>query len=183
MTALDQLGVLKLVTGRLDGAGIPYMVTGSIAAGHYAQPRMTRDIDLVVDLQPQDADRIATLFSGEFECSLDAIRAAIGRASMFNLIHTEAIVKVDFVVRKNTPYRLEEFGRRRITMIDAHPVQMVSPEDLVLSKLVWAKDTRSELQLRDVRHIISAQPGLDWSYLERWANGLSVIELLREVRP
>ena len=156
MTALDQLGVLKLVTGRLAGAGIPYMVTGSIAAGHYAQPRMTRDIDLVVDLQLQDADRLAALFSGEFECNVDSIRAAISRSSMFNLIHTEAIVKVDFVVRKNTPYGLEEFGRRRSAIIDGHPVQMVSPEDLILSKLLWAKESRSELQLRDVRHIINA---------------------------
>lgn len=44
----DQLSILKLVTVRLDTAGIPYMITGSIAAGHYAQPRMTRDLDLVV---------------------------------------------------------------------------------------------------------------------------------------
>ena len=72
---LDQLAVLKLVTARLDAASIPYMLTGSIATGHYAQPRMTRDIDLVVELQPRDAEPLAILFADEFECNLDAIRA------------------------------------------------------------------------------------------------------------
>jgi len=101
---------------------------------------------------------------------------------MFNLIHTEAIVKVDFVVRKNTPYRTEEFNRRRPVVIDGQTVWVVSPEDLILSKLVWAKDTRSEIQLRDVRRIITDQPSLDFPYLNRWGSLLGVGELLREVQ-
>jgi hypothetical protein len=179
---LDQLSVLKLVTGRLDSAGIPYMITGSLAAGHYAQPRFTRDIDLVVELRPEDAEHLASLFHAEFDCDVDTIRAAIERRSMFNLIHTDAIVKVDFIVRKETPYRLEEFRRRRPTVIDGQAMWMVSPEDLIISKLLWAKDTRSEVQLRDVRGIIEAHPVIDWTYVEPWAESLSVNELLREVR-
>ena len=44
----DELDVLKLVTARLEAAGIPYMVTGSMVANFYTTPRMTRDIDLVI---------------------------------------------------------------------------------------------------------------------------------------
>ena len=178
----DQLSVLKLVTGRLDAAAIPYMITGSIAIGHYARPRMTRDIDLVVELQEPDADRIATMFSDQFDCDAAAIRTSIVRQSLFNLIHTEAIVKVDVIIRKNAPYRLEEFARRRQVTIEGHRVWIVSAEDLILSKLLWAKDARSELQLNDVRQLISSQPGLDWPYLDRWAATLGVSELLREMR-
>ena len=47
----DLLEVLHLVTARLDAAAVPYMVSGSLALGYYAQPRMTRDIDIVVELQ------------------------------------------------------------------------------------------------------------------------------------
>src|SRR5262245_6122446 len=100
---------------------------------------------------------------------LETIRAAIARRSVFNLIHTDAIVKVDFVVRKDTPYHREEFGRRRPGTVNGHTVWMVSPEDSILSKLLWAKDTGSELQLRDVRQLVASQPDLDWSYLNRWA--------------
>jgi len=45
-----ELEVLQDATERLERAGIQYMLTGSIALSYYAQPRMTRDIDLVVEL-------------------------------------------------------------------------------------------------------------------------------------
>lgn len=92
----DELSVLKLVTGRLEAAGMAYMVTGSVAVSLYAQPRMTRDVDLVVDLRPADADRIVDMFDAEFNCDADRIRDAIARQSMFTLIHTAAVVKIDF---------------------------------------------------------------------------------------
>jgi hypothetical protein len=59
---------------------------------------------------------------------------------------------------------------------------MVSAEDLVLSKLLWARDSRSELQLRDVRSVLASQPVLDWAYVERWARAEGVADLLREVK-
>src|SRR5262245_20712434 len=139
----DQLRVLLRVTSALESAGIAYMVTGSIAAGHYAHPRMTRDIDLVVDLEPGDAERIVSLFDSEFDCHVDTIRAAIARRSVFNLIHTEAIVKVDFVVRKDTPYHREEFTRRRPGTVNGQTVWMVSPEDSILSKLREGQPVRA----------------------------------------
>ena len=139
----DQLSVLKLVTGRLDAARIPYMITGSIAGGLYGHPRMTRDIDVVAELEPADASRLAAALGDEFSADPEIIRSAISRQSLFNVIHREAIVKVDFVVRKNTAYRVEEFGRRRLVEVDGHPLWMVAPEDLILSKLAWARDSHS----------------------------------------
>lgn len=54
-------------------------------------------------------------------------------------------------------------------------------EDLVLSKLVWAKDSRSELQLCDVRNLLVESCGT--AYLAPWARRLGVLELLEECRP
>jgi len=179
----DQFSILKLVTGRLDAVGIAYMLTGSIAAGYYAQPRMTRDIDLVVELEPADAERLAGAFTPEFTCSVDVIRGAIAHQSLFNLIHVEAVAKVDFVIRKDIPYRREEFRRRRHVEIGGHPLWIVSPEDLILSKLAWAKTSRSEMQLRDVRQLLTSVRTLDQTYLDRWAARLTVTDLLQEVRP
>ena len=179
---LDEFSVLGLVTSRLAGAGIAYMVTGSVAVSLYAEPRMTRDVDVVVELQPADDARILDLFGVEFSCDPDRIRDAIARRSMFNLIHTEAVVKDDLIVRKDTPYREEEFRRRRLADIERYGMWVVSAEDLILSKLDWARGSRSELQLRDVRNVVSAQPGLDWAYLERWAERLALSDLLGEVR-
>lgn len=177
----DEIEILKLVTARLDAADIAYMVTGSLALSHYAQPRMTRDIDLVVAIGPQDVERFAEALGSEFECDVDAIRTAVSRQGLFNLIHPERVVKVDFVVRKDTPFRLEEFSRRRRVTFASQSIWVVSPEDLLLSKLAWAKDSRSPVQLADAKSLIESA-AIDWRYTEQWATNLGVSDLLREVR-
>jgi hypothetical protein len=178
----DQLDVLKLVTGRLDAAGLPYFVTGSIAAGLYGQPRMTRDIDIVAVLYPAHATRLADLLGPDFVCDAEAIGDAIAQRRIFSVIHRTALQKVDIIVRNDADYEIEKFERRRLVEVDGQPMWIISPEDLVLSKLAWAKDSRSDLQFRDVRSIIALQPGLDWSYMERWALRLTVAKLLAEFR-
>ena len=54
----EELQLLRDIVTRLDVAGIDYMLTGSVALNCYAQPRMTRDIDLVVAFFLKDAERI-----------------------------------------------------------------------------------------------------------------------------
>lgn len=73
----EQLDVLKLIAQRLDAGRIDYMVTGSIAAGFYGQPRMTRDIDIVAVLYPPHAAQLAELLDPEFISDVDVIRDAI----------------------------------------------------------------------------------------------------------
>src|SRR2546422_4877873 len=131
------------------------MVTGSFAANYYAVPRMTRDIDLVVELSAGDADRLCALFEGDFYVDRDAVRGAVAERGAFNLIHHEHVIKVDFVVRKDSEYRREEFRRRRRVTIDDVVIYIVAPEDLSISKLDWARDTRSEVQLATVRNLLA----------------------------
>ncbi len=178
----DELDVLLLVAARLERAGIRYMVSGSMAMNYYAQPRMTRDIDLVVELSAADAERTAALFVPEFYCEPEAIREAVRHKGMFNIIHETLVVKVDCIVRKDSPYRLAEFERRRRVAIGDTSVWVVAAEDLVLSKLDWARDSHSALQLGDVRNLIASVETLDWAYIERWAGVLGIADLLAEVR-
>ena len=182
MSLTDELGVLKLVAARLDAAGIAYMLTGSIAAGYYSEPRMTRDIDLVVELEVPDAERVVALFGSDFMAEPETVANAIRRRGMFNMIHTAAAVKVDMIVRKDTPYRREEFSRRRQIAIGSQPMWLVSPEDLILSKLEWSKSSQSELQRRDVRGLLRDTPGLDQQYMDEWGSRLGVRALLDEAR-
>jgi len=169
------------VTGRLDGAHVPYMLTGSMALNFYAVPRMTRDIDLVVELSPSDAERVSDLFGADFYVDREAVRDAIEHGSVFNIIHISLVVKVDLVVRKDTDYRRTEFARRRQVTFEGHPLSIVAPEDLIISKLDWARDSRSAVQFDDVRNILRAYPHLDRQYLERWISALGLEALYREV--
>lgn len=178
----DELNILKSVTGRLEAAGIPYMVTGSMATNFYAVPRMTRDIDLVIELGEAEVERVVGLFQNEYYIDSEMVRQAVRQRSMFNMIHHDLVVKVDCVVRKDSEYRREEFSRRRIVSIEGLPISLVSPEDLILSKLEWAKESRSQMQLNDVRNLLGSVEDLDRAYLNRWADRLGLAELYREVQ-
>lgn len=179
----DELDILKLVVARLEAAGIPHMVTGSMAANFYATPRMTRDIDLVVELREGDVGRVVALFRDDYYIDRDMVEQAVRTRSMFNMIHNALVVKVDCVVRKDSEYRREEFSRRRTVNIDGQPVTIVAPEDLILSKLEWAKESRSQMQLDDVRNLLRTVQSLDQAYLAQWAERLGLSGLYREVQP
>jgi len=177
----EELEVLKAVTRRLADAGIPYMITGSIAANFYAVPRMTRDIDIVVELSEREVDRVLDIFQEDFYIEPGTVLEAVREKGMFNIIHMPHVIKVDFVVRKDCDYRREEFSRRRRVSVEGHNLFMVAPEDLIISKLDWARETRSEVQLADVRNLLACVEGLDRDYLARWTNRLNLDSLYREV--
>ncbi len=177
----EELEVLKIVAERLDAAGISYMVTGSLAVNYYAVPRMTRDIDIVVELAERDVDRIVGIFREDFYIDQEMVLRAVREKEIFNIIHSAFVIKVDFVVRKDSDYRREEFSRRRRVSVGGQGFWITAPEDLILSKLDWAKATHSEMHLADVRNLLSGVSELDRHYLDRWAVRLSVEALYREV--
>ena len=179
----DLLDVLRIVTSRLDLAGVPYMVSGSLALGYYAQPRMTRDIDLVVELDHAGIKKIVAAFAADFYCDEDAVRRAVATRRLVNLVHLESAYKVDLIVRKDSEYRQVEFQRRRRRSLGGVDVWLVAPEDLLLSKLVWARESGSELQLRDAADLVASVPDLDWPYIFRWASTLGVARELEALKP
>ena len=178
---MNELDIVRDVSIRLDSAGIEYMLTGSMAMNYFTQPRMTRDIDLVVALSARDATDIVRIFHPDYYVSPDAVRDSIARESMFNIIHQASVIKVDCIVRKNTSYRRAEFERRERIAIEDFSTWIVSKEDLILSKLHWAKDSYSELQMRDVKNLILS--GCDTVYIERWTHELGLDTLWQEVKP
>jgi predicted nucleotidyltransferase len=177
LTAMEELAIIRDVARRLEDAGLPYMLTGSLAMSFYAQPRMTRDIDVVVEINPRHAETIRAIFEKDYLVSSEAIHEAVEHRSMFNLIHQETLTKIDVIVRKDEPYRRLEFERRRKVPIDGDELCVVSKEDLILSKLWWARDSRSEVQLRDVQNLLDT--GYDKEYLDHWLHELELYDLAR----
>jgi len=94
------------------------------------------------------------------------------------MIHNEAFIKIDCIIRKASEYRQLEFGRRQQAEIQGVLVWLVSKEDLIISKLFWARDSHSELQLRDIKNLLAS--GYDVEYLERWTRKLELNSLLQE---
>jgi hypothetical protein len=175
-----ELVALRDVCARLDGEGIGYMLTGSLAMSYYATPRMTRDIDLVIALDAAQADRLVGLLGSDYHADAAAIRAALAASRPWNLVHLPTVVKIDLIPRKNTAYRRAEFERRRRIDLAGVPLWIVSIEDLVLSKLEWARAGGSEQQRRDVTALLEAP--LDLAYVERWAAELGLDRELKLIR-
>jgi predicted nucleotidyltransferase len=174
-----ELDLLRDVSRRLESGGVEFMLTGSMAMNFYAQPRMTRDIDLVVKLGADQTDLFISLFESEFYVDRRAVASAIASRSMFNLIHNETIIKFDCIILKDQHYRREEFARRQRITLGDFETWIVTREDLILSKLYWARDSRSELQFRDVKNLLSSE--CDMSYLYSRAQNLGVKSLLEEI--
>ncbi len=174
----NELDIVRDISGKFSQLGIPFMLTGSMAMNYYAQPRMTRDIDIVIEMSEADVPAVVDLFGEDYYLDADAIRNACARRSMFNIIHHESVIKVDCIVRKEGEYRVVEFGRRRQIPIRDFVTYIVSKEDLIISKLAWARDSRSELQLRDIKNLLAT--GYDSEYLSRWVQPLGVSSLLEE---
>ena len=88
---------------------------------------------------------------------------------------------MDCIVRKNMPYRRAEFERRQRITIEDFSTWIVSKEDLTISKLWWAKDSHSELQLRDVKNLV--RTGCDVEYIAHWTRALGLHNLWQECKP
>ncbi len=179
---LEELKILSLVCQRLNEAHIPYMLTGSLAANFYAAPRMTRDIDFVIEILECDASKFYHIFCEDFYINQDSIEEAIKYQTMFNMIHNDSIIKIDFVIRKKVSYRTIEFQRKKQIDWEGSPIWIVAPEDLIISKLLWAQDTHSDYQLRDVKNLLSSTKNLDENYLHDWIEKLGLNDLFDKVK-
>lgn len=178
----NELDTLVKVCERLEKDDIKYMITGSFAASFYATPRMTRDIDIVIEIKSQDVEKMMGSFSKDFYISREMIEKAIDHQSMFNIIDLESMTKIDCIIKKNNEYREEEFERRKRVNLHGKKANLVSPEDLIISKLDWAKDSQSEIQLSDVKNLLMDVKGLDIDYLEKWINRLGLEEIYSKVK-
>jgi hypothetical protein len=167
------------IVGFLNTEEIPYMLTGSVAMSIYIVPRATKDIDFVVALKTEDIDKIAARFSNEYYCDRDAMADALHRKMLFNIIDTSTGFKADFIPLNQTAYEQTKFSRRRETDFLGNPVYVISPEDLIVSKLVWIQQLQSAQQIVDIQNLLTIE-SLDRAYIFHWVNELrlSTFDLL-----
>jgi hypothetical protein len=174
--------LLSDVIGRLDLAGVPYMVTGSLASSYHGEPRATRDADIVIDPTPQSLTRLVqSLVEGNYYVDADAADEALRTRPQFNAVADDA-TKIDFIVRKDRAFSIEEFRRRQRADLLGTIGFVATAEDLVIAKLEWAAASDSERQLRDAAGIVAVAHGLDETYIDRWAAILGVTDAWRAIR-
>jgi hypothetical protein len=182
---MSQPELLKRVVRVLDELGVDYMLTGSLASSIQGAPRLTHDIDLVVALSYDDADRLFRAFdSSEFYLSRQAIEEAIEQGRMFNLLEFASGDKVDFWMLTDSPFDRSRFARKRQEEFLGIRVNVSSPEDTILAKLRWAKESGgSQKQYADAQSVYELQGSvLDLDYINTWAGQLHVESLWNQIQ-
>ncbi len=164
----------------LEDLGIPYLVTGSIAAMAYGEPRLTNDIDIVADIEDIHVSSLMAAFPAEqFHVSEEAIGEAIRHQKQFNIIHPASGLKVDIIIREDTPFNDSRFNRiRRIKPGEGYEADFASPEDIIIMKMRYFKEGGSEKHLRDIAGIMKISgPEIDNAYIGDWAKRLDLLEI------
>lgn len=175
---------LREVVEILEDAGVPHMLTGSLASAYYAAPRATQDVDLVIDTDPAALDRVVSGLAGAgFYVDQGAAHEALKSHGQFNAIDPVGGWKVDLIIKKDRPFSRTEFARRASASLLGVEVSVASLEDVLLAKLEWSQLGDSELQRRDVTQLLErAGDRLDLSYVERWVVDLGLSDEWKDAR-
>ena len=185
METIDPRYLLRDVAKILEEIGIPYCVTGGMAVYKWGRPRFTADIDIVIQLVPKNidilAEKLLTLNEASY-ISKEAMQRALVHHGEFNFIDGVTNVKVDFWVLGNDEFHKNQLRRRISEEVYGQTIYFVSPEDLILSKLLWHKESESTKQLEDIKSVIEVQEILDWEYLGRWTKTQETWHILESLR-
>jgi hypothetical protein len=182
---MQPIDLLRHVVQCLEKAGIPYFITGAVAGIAYGEPRLTNDIDIVADIQKDHVAELRKCFpEGEYYFDPDSALKAIRRKSQFNIIHPSSGLKIDMMIPTKRPFDKSRFARvRRMKTDPANEANFASPEDVILKKMEYYREGRSEKHLRDILGILKVSADLiDFDYLVRWARDLGLDEIWAAVQ-
>ena len=152
------------------------MLTGSFASSLHGLTRATQDIDLVIaPSESQLRELVGSLPSEEYYVDLDTALEALQRRSQFNVIDLETGWKVDLIVRRDRPFSVQEFERRKEIDFSGIRLAVATVEDLILAKLEWATQGSSQRQIEDVAGVLRVRyQEMDLEYVENWVSRLKL---------
>lgn len=182
---MELFDLLRHCVDVLESLRVPYFVTGSLASVYYGEPRLTNDIDIVIDLQTHHVARFCRAFSpAEYYVSEEAVREAVAARTQFNVIHPESGLKADMLIASDTPFGRIRFERAvRVRPTPDQEAWFSSAEDVILKKLDFYREGRSEKHLRDIAGMLKVSGGeIDENYIAEWAKRLGVSEIWEAVR-
>jgi len=174
---------------RLNGIGLSYMLTGSMASNYWGIPRTTHDLDFVIQLPSVAIPKLVEAFREDFAIDEASVRDAYRPPHQFNVIDERSALKVDFWLLKPEPFERLMFSRRVKHALFGEDAWLATAEDVILHKLVWNRISPSDRQMGDCAGIVAVQEGLlDLDYMKEQALALQLREDLErllsgEVRP
>jgi len=182
---MTQDELLRHVVTVLERLELRYFVTGSIASIYYGEPRLTNDIDVVVDLSEKSLSEFRAAFEpAEFYLSEEAVLRAMRTRGTFNILHPASGLKVDIIVPEKTLFNHRRFQRvRRVQAVEGLESAFSSAEDVILMKMEFFRRGSSDKHLRDIAGILRLSGDhLDTDYIEGWADQMGLETIWRTLK-
>lgn len=184
---MHQVDLFLLFTGPLESAGILYMVSGSVASIAYGEPRMTNDIDIILDLNPMHAEVLPRFFpEKEYYCPpVEVIQVEIRRSQRghFNIIHHETGHKADIYLCGAD--NLQGWGlenRRKISLTTDKTIWLAPPEYVIIRKLEYYREGGSDKHVHDIQGMLGASEDImNMDILHSWITRLNLEETWEQV--
>lgn len=181
MTNPSFLALVAKLSRDLDAEGIPNALTGSVAAAVHGEPVTSLDVDIVVNMTPESALRIARRWRADLNADEHSFRLAAEEHGIATMLHMPSGLKIDISNLRDTPYYREVMQRRMRFVPEGATEELwvVTPEDLILMKLLWYQGLPSEKQWRQAVGIAQIKGrNLDWKYIRYWTHELNLDEEL-----
>lgn len=181
---MELFELLEKIIKVFEKLSIPYLVTGSVASMAYGEPRLTIDIDIVADISPSHIPALVAAFPQEdYYIDEEMIHEAIDQTGQFNIIHPASGLKVDVIIKGDTPFDQSRFERARKIFPGDYPADFASPEDVIIKKMEYYQLGGSEKHLRDIAGIIKISGlSVDSEYITRWVDELELNEIWEAVK-
>lgn len=182
---MSQSELLKRIVSVLDRTGTPYMLSGSYASSLQGEPRLTHDVDLVVELATTSIAAFSDAFPPpDYYLDEQSAADAVASKGQFNLIDVTSGDKVDFWLLTGDAFDQSRFARRYTETFEGMNIFVSRPEDTILMKLRWAEMSGgSEKQFGDALGVFQLQATiLDMTYLHHWAGRIGVAGLFERLR-
>jgi len=159
-------------TTRLEQAGVPYMVTGSVASMIYGEPRLTLDVDLVIEIDEPHIDALCGAFPlEEFYCPpADVIRleSRRPRRGHFNIIQHSTGLRADVYTVGRDPLHHWAMSQRRSLAVEGNSLHVAPPEYVILRKLEYYREGQSQKHIDDIRGMLShSSDEIDFAFVEQ----------------
>jgi len=169
----------------LERLGLPYCITGSVAASVYGEPRLTADIDVVLLLRLNDIAALRAAFpeNAYYVPPDETLRLELARSSrgMFNLIHLASQFKSDVYLAGRDPLHAWALEHRRRIDLEGSGAWIAPPEYVIVRKLEFLREGGSDKHERDIRFMLAAT-AIDTAFVEGEVTRLGLHEQWRHCR-
>jgi hypothetical protein len=167
------------VIAALEAEGVPYFLAGSFASNYYGIPRSTKDADFVLQAKGGVGESFARRLGSDFELDSQLSFETVTGTHRQYVRHRTSSFKIELFMLSEDAHDRSRFARRMVAELFGRKVWLLSPEDVVVSKLRWGRRKDEE----DVFNVLCVQRGkLDWTYIESWCDQHGSLSALKKLR-